>query len=91
MGSSLFLPLKIVKEGIESFWAVMKRAYIGTFHHWSKKHLARYGAEFSFKANTNGLPALDKAGIGSGIAAVRAFMAGMEGRRLTFKSLTAHA
>ncbi len=77
-------------NGIESFWAVMKRAYIGTFHHWSKKHLSRYADEFTFKANTNGLPALDHGGDGSGIAAVRAFMAGMEGRRLTFKRLTAN-
>ena len=68
----------------------MKRAYIGTFHHWSKKHLSRYADEFTFKANTIGLPALDHGGDGSGIAAVRAFMAGMEGRRLTFKRLTAN-
>lgn len=24
-------------NGVESFWATIKRAYIGTFHYWSKK------------------------------------------------------
>ena len=29
-------------NGIESFWALLKRAYQGTFHSLSKKHLDRY-------------------------------------------------
>ncbi len=74
-------------NGIESFWAIIKRAHMGTFHQWSKKHLFRYVNEFSFKANTNGLPAFDKAGNDCGITTVRAHMAGMEGRRLTYKQL----
>jgi transposase-like protein len=76
-------------NGIESFWAVMKRAQLGTFHQWSKKHLHRYVNEFTFKANTRGLPAFDENGNGSGVATVRALMAGMEGKRLTYKTLTA--
>ncbi len=74
---------------IESFWAVLKRAHYGTFHHWSKKHLARYVNEFVFKANTNGLPAFDKTGNDCGITTVRAHMAGMEGKRLTYQGLIA--
>ena len=33
-------------NGIESFWALLKRGYIGTFHHFSWKHLHRYLREF---------------------------------------------
>ena len=29
-------------NGIESFWAMLKRAFHGTFHHFSPKHMARY-------------------------------------------------
>ena len=29
-------------NGIESFWAMLKRAFHGTFHHFSPKHMGRY-------------------------------------------------
>ena len=29
-------------NGIESFWSMLKRAYVGTYHHISEKHLDRY-------------------------------------------------
>ena len=38
-------------NGIESFWAMFKRAYKGTFHKISPKHLQRYVSEFSGKHN----------------------------------------
>ena len=38
-------------NGIESFWALLKRGYHGTFHHISPKHLHRYVAEFSARHN----------------------------------------
>lgn len=78
-------------NGIESFWAILKRAHMGTFHHWSKKHMDKYVNEFVFKTNTNGLPAFDVDGSDCGITAVRAYVAGMEGRRLTYKDLKANA
>ncbi len=38
-------------NGIESFWATLKRGYHGTFHHISPKHLHRYVNEFAARHN----------------------------------------
>ena len=38
-------------NGIESFWAMLKRAHDGTFHKMSPKHLQRYVSEFAGKNN----------------------------------------
>ena len=38
-------------NGIESMWALLKRAFHGTHHHFSKKHLQRYIDEASFRLN----------------------------------------
>ena len=38
-------------NGIESFWAGLKRGYHGTFHQISKKHLNRYIGEFATRHN----------------------------------------
>ena len=38
-------------NGLESFWASLKRGYHGTFHHISPKHLHRYVNEFAGRHN----------------------------------------
>ncbi len=38
-------------NGIESVWALLKRGYTGTYHHFSMKHCQRYVNEFTFRLN----------------------------------------
>lgn len=47
-------------NGIESFWAMLKRAHKGVFHYISPKHLQRYINELAFRHNMMGLPVMSK-------------------------------
>ena len=66
-------------NGIESFWAPIKRAHKGTFHKMSRKHLHRYVCEFVGHHNTPSFDTEDT---------MRLIVLGMVGRRLTWKELT---
>ena len=38
-------------KSIESFWSLLKRGVMGTYHNVSKKYLPLYLAEFQFRFN----------------------------------------
>ena len=40
-------------NSIESVWAIVKRAWKGTYHWWSKKYMDLYIAEFEYRFNSN--------------------------------------
>ena len=67
-------------NGIESFWAMLKRGHKGTFHKMSPKHLDRYVTEFAGRHNTRPLDTE---------AQMQAMVQGMEGKRLKYDELTA--
>ena len=67
-------------NGIESFWAMLKRGYQGTYHKISPKHLQRYVDEFSGRHGIRNADTIDQMG---------AVVAGMVGKRLMYRDLTA--
>ena len=69
-------------QGIESFWATLKRAHKGTFQKLSPKHLQRYINEFSGKHNIRDKDTIDQ---------MHAIVAGMIGKRLMYSDLVSQA
>ena len=65
-------------NGIESFWAMLKRGLIGVYHQVSVKHLDRYICEFAGRHNVRQLDTADQMG---------ELAAGMQGKRLTYEQL----
>ena len=67
-------------NGIESFWAMMKRGYYGTYHRLSPKHLNRYVQEFAGRHNIRDLDT---------IAQMQLIASNLDQKRLPYKSLVA--
>ncbi len=52
--SMAFVEGLVHTNGIEGFWALVKRAWIGQHHHYSEKYMPLYLAEACFKYNHRG-------------------------------------
>ena len=67
-------------NGIESFWAMLKRDYNGTYHQMSAKHISRYVTEFAGCHNVRGLDT---------IMLMTMLTKGLDGKRLRYDDLVA--
>ena len=65
-------------NGIESFWATLKRGYHGSYHHMSEKHLGRYVGEFSGRHNDRRADTIDQ---------MKTMARNMAGKRLRYNDL----
>lgn len=68
----------VTTNSVESFFALVKRGVRGTYHHISKKHVARYCDEFAFRWNYR------KKKI---TTAMQEIVRLADGKRLTYKEL----
>ncbi|MDF2444801.1 MAG: transposase [Moraxellaceae bacterium] len=68
-------------NSIESVWALLKRGFYGTHHHFSVKHLQRYVDEFTFRLNEGNckVHTYDR---------IDAMLGKASGIRLTYKQVT---
>lgn len=69
---------------IESYFAIMKRGITGVYHHVSGQHLKRYVAEYDFRYNNRTALGVDD------FARTVAALAGIKGKRLTYKPAASH-
>ncbi len=67
-------------NSIESFWSLLKRGYMGTFHHFSPKHTQRYVTEFAKRQSIREMGTLDQ---------LKWLAGAMVGKRLRYADLTA--
>ena len=78
--SQQYVDGQIHTNGIESFWAMFKRAHKGVYHKFSRKHLDRYVTDFSGRHNVRRRDTLNQ---------MRILVRGMAGRTLPYKALIA--
>ena len=75
-----YVKAQVHTNGIESFWALLKRGYQGVYHHMSNKHLSRYVDEFSGRHNLRPLDTKDQ---------MREIASNLIGQRLRYRDLVA--
>lgn len=69
-------------NGMESFWAMFKKGFHGTFHRMSPAHLHRYITEFAGRHNLRPLDTIDQ---------MKRLAEGMRGKHLPYNDLVSNA
>ena len=69
---------QIHTNGIESFWSMLKRGYVGTYHRMSFEHLPRYVTEFEARHNCRDFDTIEQLAL---------MVMGAEGRILPYAEL----
>ena len=75
---SQYVDDQVHTNGIESFWATLKRGYHGDYHHMSPKHPHRHVTEYA--GGHNERP-------NDTIGQIQATIIGVEGKRLRYRDL----
>lgn len=69
---------------VESYFGLLKRGLVGTYHHVSEQHLQRYISEFDFRFS-------NRASLGiTDVEREAAALKGISGKRLTYRRTDAH-
>lgn len=68
----------LTSNGIESFWAVVKRSIMGIYYHWSKKYMQKYIDECVFRFNTRKITDKER---------FELFLQKITGNKITYKEL----
>ena len=68
-------------NGMESFWSMLKRGYVGTYHKMSPDHLDRYVGEFEGRHNVRNRNTIDQ---------MAGMVRGAESKRLRYADLVDH-
>ena len=79
-GSGGYVDGDVYTNGIEGFWTLIKRGYIGVYHYISKKHMHKYAVEFAERNNAR-LAGMDT------LEVLRLIVGRMDGRSLTMEEL----
>ena len=69
-------------NGMESFWSMLKRGYVGIYHQMSPEHLHRYVAEFEGRHNQREFGTRDQ---------MVKMARGLDGKRLKYADLIHHS
>jgi transposase-like protein len=72
----------VTTNSVESVFAVLKRGLHGVYHHASKKHIARYVDEFTWRLNDGNVKR-------HSLERLDSFVSAVAGKRLTYERLTA--